>query len=80
MKGLKIDDRVACLERNAFSTLVTSSELLCVKIPDILTFNEAATMLIPFATVIHSLITLGGLEKGQVCGDPCLVTFPADPG
>ncbi|KAI4228292.1 MAG: hypothetical protein L6R36_001722 [Xanthoria steineri] len=65
VKGLKIDDRVACLERNAFSTLVTSSELLCVKIPDFLTFNEAATMLIPFATVIHSLITLGGLEKGQ---------------
>lgn len=67
VKGLKIGDRVACLERHAFSNLINSSELLCVKIPDSLTFNEAATMLIPYATVIHSLITVGGLTKGQVC-------------
>lgn len=72
VKGLKVGDRVACLERHAFSTLITSHELLCVKIPDPLTFNEAATMLIPYATAIHSLITVGGLAKGQVRTIPVL--------
>lgn len=73
VKELKIGDRVACLERHAFSTLITSHELLCVKIPDSLTFDEAATMLIPYATAIHSLITVGGLAKGQVRAVPLLL-------
>ena len=72
--GLKIGDRVACLERHAFSTLIITPELLCVKIPDVLSFNEAATMLIPFATVIYSLVNVGVLVTGQVSEiDSCSV-------
>ena len=66
VKGLRIGDRVACLEKHAFSTLITGSESLCVKLPETLTFDEAATMIIPYVTVIHSLITIGGLVEGQV--------------
>jgi NADPH:quinone reductase-like Zn-dependent oxidoreductase len=66
VKTLKVGDRVVCSERQAFSTLITTLELLCVKIPDVLSFNEAATMLILYTTVIHSLINIGGLANRQV--------------
>ena len=60
-------DRVFALAPSGcFSTRVVLPFSLCVKIPDSLSFEEAATMPICFATAIHSLIDIGQAEKGQV--------------
>ena len=66
VKDLQIGDRVATMERGAFSTVFRTLEILCVKIPDNLDLNEASTMLIPYVTAIHSLMTVGNVKKGQV--------------
>lgn len=66
VKSLRVGDRVAMIGRGAFSTFVTTLEILCVPIPETLSFHEAATMFFPFLTAMHSLISVGGLEKGQV--------------
>ena len=39
---------------------------LAIKLPDGLTFEDAATMPCCFATAIHSLLNIGGMNKGQV--------------
>jgi NADPH:quinone reductase-like Zn-dependent oxidoreductase len=67
VKDFKIGDRVACLKQHALSTSVISPEIFCAKVPDALGFDEAATMLLPYVTVIQSLINVGGLSVGQVC-------------
>lgn len=54
------------IERGTFSTNVVTLEILCVKIPDDLSFDEASTMFFPYVTATHSLITVGGIKKGQV--------------
>lgn len=59
-------DRVAVIDRNTFSTTHVTRETLCVKIPDTLSFEEASAMFFPYATAMHSLMTIGNLEKGQV--------------
>lgn len=70
VKALRVGDRVAVVEHNMFATTVTTLEILCVKIPDDLSFNEASTMFFPYITAIHCLMDVGGLEKGQVCNSP----------
>jgi NADPH:quinone reductase-like Zn-dependent oxidoreductase len=40
--------------------------MLCAKIPDELSDEEAATVPTVYCTVIHSLINLGNLQRGQV--------------
>lgn len=40
--------------------------MFCTRIPNELTFDEAASMLIPYVTAIHGLVNVGRLEKGQV--------------
>ena len=66
VKDLKIGDRVLCWKKQAFSTFITVPEFSCAKLPDSLHFDEAATMVVPYVTAIHSLLSVGGLEKGQV--------------
>lgn len=58
-------DRVAAMEHNMLSTLLISDDSLCAKIPDSLSFVDAATMFTVYATVQQSLITIGQLEKVQ---------------
>ncbi|KAI7768286.1 hypothetical protein LZL87_013848 [Fusarium oxysporum] len=50
VKGLNIRDRVIFISHAAFSTQVVVSENLCEKIPDDLSFDDAATMPYGFAT------------------------------
>ena len=68
VNGFKVGDRVMMLEHGCFSTRIAISAKLCAKIPSDLSFEEAATLPCVFSTVIHSLLTLGRLEKGQVRG------------
>lgn len=70
VKTLGIGDRVAVVDSNMLATTITTLEVLCVKIPDDLSFNEASTMVFPYLTAIHSLMDVGGLKKGQVCSSP----------
>ncbi|KAL8775852.1 MAG: hypothetical protein Q9194_003575 [Teloschistes cf. exilis] len=65
VRSLAIGDRVAVIDRKMFSTSHITREILCVKMPDTLSFDEASAMFFPYATAIHSLITIGNLEKGQ---------------
>lgn len=70
VKTLRVGDRVAVFENNVFATTVVTLEALCVKIPDELSFNDASVMFFPYATAMHSLIDVGGLQRGQV-SNPC---------
>ena len=66
VKTLRPGDRVALVERGTFATAVRTREIFCVSIPDKLDLIEASTMFNPYLTAIHSLQTVGGLQKGQV--------------
>jgi len=64
-KDFKAGDRVAAMEYNMLSTLLIANEIMCVKIPDSLSFINATTMFTVYATVQQSLITVGQLKKGE---------------
>ncbi|KAL8697589.1 MAG: hypothetical protein Q9201_007050 [Fulgogasparrea decipioides] len=71
VKDFVAGDRVMMFEHGCFCTRVAISAALCTKIPDDLSFDEAATLPCVYATVIHSLLTIGRLEKGQVRRQNC---------
>lgn len=54
------------LNKQAYSTYITTPTTFCTRIPDYLSFNDALSMLMPYVTRIHSLVNIGCLEKGQV--------------
>ncbi|KAL9623833.1 MAG: hypothetical protein Q9160_001824 [Pyrenula sp. 1 TL-2023] len=61
-----VGDRVILFEHGCFSTRIAVAAKLCAKIPDNLSFEEAATIPCVYSTVIYSLMTIGRLEAGQV--------------
>ena len=65
-KRLQVGDRVMVFARDAFSSVITTSESLCVKCPTELGFTDAATMPLAYSVALYSLIDVGGLQKGQV--------------
>lgn len=65
VKHLKIGDRVMMMDRNCFSTRKTCLADRCVKIPDSLSFADAATMPCVYSTVIYSLMRMAYLKAGQ---------------
>lgn len=65
VKDFKPGDRVAAMVHNMLSTLLIANEIMWVKIPDSLSFIDAATMFTVYATVQQSLITVGQLKKGE---------------
>jgi NADPH:quinone reductase-like Zn-dependent oxidoreductase len=62
---LAAGDRVLVFGAGCFATSLVAPASLCVKIPDDLSFEDAATMPCVFATVIYSLLHVGRLEKGM---------------
>ncbi|MCJ1385150.1 hypothetical protein MMC17_008269 [Xylographa soralifera] len=65
VKHLNVGDRVLCCSDGSFSTTLVTSELFCARIPDSLSFAEAATIPCVYGTVIYGLIDLARLSKGQ---------------
>lgn len=65
VKHLKVGDRVMMMDSNCFSTQKTCPADRCVKIPDSLTFTDAATMPCVYSTVIYSLMKMAHLKAGQ---------------
>ncbi|KAF2756071.1 ketoacyl-synt-domain-containing protein [Pseudovirgaria hyperparasitica] len=63
--NLKIGDRVMLTCSAAFASRIAISEQRCVKIPDELSFEDAATMPCVYMTAIYSLFDIGGLQGGQ---------------
>lgn len=66
VKDLTVGDRCIIFASGAFATSLTTSEKVCVKIPDTLSFTDAASMATVYCTVIYSVIDKARLEKGQV--------------
>ncbi|KAM7216063.1 Acyl transferase domain containing protein [Rhypophila decipiens] len=60
-----VGDRVIGIADDAYATVTTTLSSYCVKIPDGLTFEEAASMPAVYATVMYSLLDLARLEKVQ---------------
>ncbi len=65
-KDISVGDRVFVLGAGCFSTTLVASEKACEKIPNTLSFEDAATMPCVFGTVIYSLVHIGRLEPDQV--------------
>ncbi|WPH04990.1 polyketide synthase [Acrodontium crateriforme] len=65
VRDLRPGDRVMLLGNGSFATHIIVCEKLCEKIPDNLTFEDAATMPAVFATAVFSLFNIGRLQKGQ---------------
>jgi NADPH:quinone reductase-like Zn-dependent oxidoreductase len=68
VEDLAIGDRCIVFASGAFATSLTTSEKVCVKIPDSLSFTDAASMATVYCTVIYSVIDKARLEKNQVSG------------
>jgi NADPH:quinone reductase-like Zn-dependent oxidoreductase len=66
VRNVLVGDRVVAMPPSACAkTAVVVPSSLVQRIPDNLTFEDAATMPICYSTVIESLINLGQLDKGQ---------------
>ncbi|KAI1759369.1 hypothetical protein GGR53DRAFT_513765 [Hypoxylon sp. FL1150] len=65
VSDLEVGDRVLVGALNTYTTTLKTTSDHCIEIPDDLSFEEAATMPCVYGTVIHSLLELGRLQKGQ---------------
>ncbi|VBB84212.1 Putative polyketide synthase [Podospora comata] len=61
----RVGDRVIASSSGSFTTSLQVSETLCVKMPDTLTFEEGASMLAVYCTVIYCLLDVGRLARGM---------------
>lgn len=65
IKNFAVGDRCLVFVSGALSTHITTSESLCVKIPDGLSFEEAATIPTVYCTAFYSLVDKAKVEPGQ---------------
>ncbi|KAK5991160.1 Highly reducing polyketide synthase gloL [Cladobotryum mycophilum] len=62
---LKVGDRVVAMDGGCLSTQKVVNGQLVMRIPDHLSFEDAATMPIAYSTAIYSLFNIGQLAKGR---------------
>ncbi|KID66135.1 Highly reducing polyketide synthase gloL [Metarhizium brunneum] len=62
---LKVGDRICCLKKQAFGTYIVTPDYSCTHVPDNITFDEAACMIMPYITAIHGLFATARLSRGQ---------------
>jgi NADPH:quinone reductase-like Zn-dependent oxidoreductase len=65
-RRFRVGDRVAFNYGGSLSTSITLPETLCAKIPDTMTFEEAASIPYSYGTILYGLMDIGRLKKGQV--------------
>lgn len=65
VKHLRVGDRIAFSSPGCFATSLTMPEIACTKIPDMMSFEEAATIPCVFGTAMYGLEDLARLEEGQ---------------
>lgn len=63
---VNVGDRVVAMDIGFLATRKVVPGELVVRIPDTLSFQDAATMPCVYATVIHSITNVGRLTAGQV--------------
>ena len=63
---VKVGDRVITLGDGCFATRLVVCGQRVVRIPEELSFEDAATMPAVYTTVVHCLLNVGRLAKGQV--------------
>ena len=66
VKGLEVGDRVMMMDKNSFSTRMVSPAKRCIRIPDSLSLEGAATMPSVYSTVIHCLMMMAQLQRDQM--------------
>jgi NADPH:quinone reductase-like Zn-dependent oxidoreductase len=67
VSNLKVGDRVMLvIGGGSFATIIQTTDERCIKIPDELSLEEAATMPCVFSTAIYALINMARVEKSQV--------------
>lgn len=64
-KTYNVGDRVAMRTQPTFANRVQCSAEYVHRIPDALSFEEAATMPVAYLTAIYCLFNIGNLQKGQ---------------
>jgi NADPH:quinone reductase-like Zn-dependent oxidoreductase len=64
---LKVGDRILAMVNVSCATTMHIPGKLCTKIPDKLSFDDAATMPCVYGTVVHGLIDVARMEEHQVC-------------
>ncbi|KAI0474815.1 KR domain-containing protein [Xylaria cf. heliscus] len=62
---LTVGERVMAITQDAYATTTKTTAALCIKMPDDLSFEEGASIPCVYPTVIHGLVNLARLEKGQ---------------
>ncbi|MFF1716732.1 amino acid adenylation domain-containing protein [Streptomyces sp. NPDC058268] len=62
---LRVGDRVMGLSVGTFGTEVRADARVTARIPDALTYTEAATVPLAYLTAYYALVDLGGLRAGE---------------
>ncbi|KAK8069347.1 hypothetical protein PG994_005963 [Apiospora phragmitis] len=62
---LRVGDRVCAIAFDCYRTLARTNALTVVKIPDQLSFTEAAALPITYATAHYALLVVGRIRKGD---------------
>ncbi|KAI1178918.1 PKSKA1 [Nemania sp. FL0916] len=65
VKGLQVGQRVVVFSRGCFANRVHTTPGRVHKIPDHMSFEEAATLSVVYLTGIYSLFDLAGISSGQ---------------
>lgn len=71
----KTGDRVMLTGSGAFTTSHVVSHMVCSKIPDEMSFEEAASVPVTYCTVIDGMLDRGGLCKGMVSHQAALCGY-----
>jgi NADPH:quinone reductase-like Zn-dependent oxidoreductase len=66
VQNVKVGDRVMVFSGRSLCSRLKTLSRVCVKIPESLNFEDAATMPCVYVTAIRSLLDIGRLQKGQV--------------
>jgi NADPH:quinone reductase-like Zn-dependent oxidoreductase len=66
VENFRVGDRVIIGGYGLMRTKKIVDSEHCMKIPDELSLEDAASMPVVFGTVIYSLVEVGALRKGQV--------------
>ncbi|KAL8952153.1 MAG: hypothetical protein Q9222_001930 [Ikaeria aurantiellina] len=78
IQDLAVGDRVMCLGSGNFASYVITPETLCERIPNDLSFEEAATMPAAFATAMTAFYNVGNLRPKQMMGAEIYATVGSE--
>lgn len=62
---LSVGDRVCALGRDTFSTILECPAPMAIKVPDEMSFSDAASIPAVFCTAYYSLVTVARLRRGE---------------